>query len=205
MTAEPVVPISALEHHLYCPRQCALIHVDGLWLDNQYTVRGTMGHRRADSGIHREERGRQVLRSIPLWSEIFGLTGRADVVEVEADGSWAPVEYKIGSRHGDAAHVQLCAQALCLEEMTGRAVPEGFIWLSGPRRRLAVQIDDELRAKALAAISEIRAWLASERLPPAVNDGRCRECQFLDHCQPALSARPDLVRAYLRDVVGCDC
>lgn len=119
MTTEPVIALSALEHHVYCPRQCALIHVDGLWIDSEHTVRGDLGHRRADSGEHKQERGRLVLRAVPLWSEQLGLTGRADVVELHSDGSLVPVEYKIGRRHGDAAHVQLCAQALCLEEMTG--------------------------------------------------------------------------------------
>lgn len=106
---EPVVPISALEHHVYCPRQCALIHVDGLWVESEHTLRGTLGHRRADSAAHRTERGSRVLRAIPLWSEALGLTGRADIVEVAEDGSVAPVEYKIGTRHRDTAHIQLCA------------------------------------------------------------------------------------------------
>ncbi|HLH69937.1 MAG TPA: CRISPR-associated protein Cas4 [Candidatus Dormibacteraeota bacterium] len=202
---EPIVPISALEHHRYCPRQCALVHVDGLWFDNEHTVRGAAGHLRADSGTHRRERGRQVLRAIPLWSESLGLSGRADVVEVTADGTLVPVEYKVGSRHGDAAHVQLCAQALCLEEMTGRPVREGFLWFAPARRRLRVDFDVDLRALTLSTIEEVRAWLRDEQLPPPVNDARCRQCQLLDHCQPELCADPDRIRAYLAEVVGCVC
>ena len=202
---EPTVPISALEHHLYCPRQCALVHVDGLWLDNEHTVRGTAGHARADSGRERWERGRRVLRAIPLWSERLGLSGRADVVEVGPQGTLAPVEYKIGTRHGDAAHVQLCAQGLCLEEMTGQPVTVGFLWFGASRRRLRVDLDAELRARTLAAIEEVRAWLRAGRLPPPVNDARCRRCQLLDQCQPELCAEPDRVRAYLAEVVGCAC
>jgi CRISPR-associated exonuclease Cas4 len=201
---EPIVSISALEHHLYCPRQCALIHVDGQWFDNERTVRGTEGHQRADHGAHRTERGRRVLRAIPLWSESLGLSGRADIVEVSADGDLAPVEYKIGNRHGDAAHVQMCAQALCLEEMTGGEVPLGYVWLSASRRRLQVRLDAALRDQTLVAIAEVRAWMTSERLPPAVNDARCRRCQFRDHCLPEVSARPGAVLDYLREVVGCD-
>jgi len=116
MNIEPVVPISAIEHFAYCPRQCALIHCDGVWNDNEHTVGGTRAHRRVDSGEHRRERGRMVLRSIPLWSESLGLSGRADAVEM-ADNAVVPVEYKAGVRHGNAADLQLCAQALCLEEM----------------------------------------------------------------------------------------
>ncbi len=203
MSPEPVVPISALEHHLYCPRQCALIHVEGLWVDNAYTVRGTAGHRRADSGAHRTERGSRALRAIPLWSETLGLTGRADVVEVSPDGSVAPVEYKIGVRHGETAHVQLCAQALCLEEMFGRPVARGFLWLAGPRRRLAVEFDHALRERTLRAIDEVRGWLGANRLPPPVDDGRCGRCQLVEHCVPSLCADQTKVRAYMAEVLGC--
>ena len=124
MSAELVVPISAIEHFVYCPRQCALIHCDGVWNDNAHTVRGTRAHRRVDSGQHRRERGRQVLRAIPLWSEALGLSGRADAVEMER-GAVRPVEYKSGVRHGAAADLQLCAQAMCLEEMLDVAIPHG--------------------------------------------------------------------------------
>ncbi len=202
---EPTVPISALEHHLYCPRQCALVHVDGLWLDNEHTVRGTAGHARPDSGRERWERGRRVLRAIPLWSERLGLSGRADVVEVSPQGMVAPVEYKIGTRHGDTAHVQLCAQGLCLEEMTGQPVTVGFLWFGASRRRLRVDLDADLRARTLTAIEEVRAWLRSGRLPPPVNDARCRRCQLVDQCQPELCAEPERVSAYLAEVVGCVC
>ena len=102
MTDEPIVTISAIEHFVYCPRQCALIHCDGVWSDNAQTVRGSRAHRRVDSGRHRRERGRLVLRSLPLWSETLGLSGRADAVEIEP-GVVRPVEYKSGIRHGAAA------------------------------------------------------------------------------------------------------
>ena len=131
---DPVVSISAIEHFVYCPRQCALIHCDGVWSDNAHTVRGTRAHRRVDSGTHRHERGRLVLRAIPLWSEALGLSGRADAVEIET-GVVRPIEYKSGTRHGAAADLQLCAQALCLEEMLDVEIPDGCIWYGGPRRR----------------------------------------------------------------------
>jgi len=198
---EPVVQVSALEHHQYCPRQCALIHVDGVWSDNVHIVRGGRGHRRVDSGEHRTERGRRVLRAVPIWSEQLGLTGRADAVEVHDDGRIVPVEYKIGRRHGSAAHVQLTAQAMCLEEMTGQGVPRGALWFSAVRRREEVSIDDRLRQLTIAAIDEVRAMFADPRLPTAPNDRRCPECQLLGHCLPGVVADPLGVVTYVRDVV----
>ena len=109
-----VIPISAIEHFVYCPRQCALIHCDGVWADNAHTVRGSRAHRRVNSGKARRERGKLVLRAIPLWSEELGLTGRADAVELDGDVV-RPVEYKSGVPHGTAADLQVCAQAMCLE------------------------------------------------------------------------------------------
>jgi CRISPR-associated exonuclease Cas4 len=200
---DTVVPIAALEHHVYCPRQCALIHVDGVWDDNPYTVRGIAGHARVDSGASRRERGVTVLRSVPLWSETLGLSGRSDVIEVSVRGDATPVEYKMGARHGHAGDVQLCAQALCLEEMLGRPISCGYLWVSAHRRRLCVVFDAELRELTIRTIAEVRRWLTSNALPPAVSDARCSRCQLLDHCQPELSSRPDVVMQYLREVVMC--
>lgn len=203
MSPEPVVPISAIEHHAYCPRQAALIHVDGVWADNAHTVRGTRGHRRVDSGKGRSERGRTVLRAVPLWSEAYGLTGRADAVEIAGD-EIVPVEYKIGTRHGDAARLQLCGQALCLEEMTGVPVRAGAIWYSAHRRRDRVVIDERLRASTLAAIEAVRAAFTSPSLPPAVDDRRCTECQLAGHCLPDVVASDHRVERYLaNEVLAC--
>lgn len=203
MESPIVVQISAIEHHEYCARQCALIHVDGVWAENAHTVSGTRAHRRVDSGEQRQERGRLVLRAIPLWSEVHGLTGRADAVEV-LDGSLVqPVEYKSGTRHGIAADLQLCAQGLCLEEMLGLPVLEGFIWYGGTRRRHAVALDERLRDRTLTAVDEIRASLASGTLPLAVDDQRCGACQVRHHCLPELTSGHVDVQAYVaREVVA---
>ena len=201
--AEIVVPISAIEHYEYCPRQCALIHVDGVWSDNRHTVRGRHGHRRVDSGTHRQERGVLVLRAIPLWSETHGLSGRADAVEVAA-GSVRPVEYKAGTRHGQAADLQVCAQALCLEEMLGLDVPYGHVWYGATRRRSRVDFTASLRADVLAVVESIRDQMASGRLPAAPNDVRCPECQLLHHCLPEVSDGRDRVETFLRrEVFHC--
>lgn len=201
---EPI-PISALEHHAYCPRQCALIHVDGMWSDNAHTVRGSRGHRRADESFQRVERGRTVIRGVPLWSERWGLSGRADAIEVSSSGEVAPVEYKIGQRHGESAEIQLCAQALCLEEMLGVALERGFAWYSGPRRRHRVDLDLTLRAKTASAIDAVRSILEGSILPEAPNDARCSECQLLGHCMPDVVAHAGRVPAYLdSEVFACE-
>ncbi len=203
MTEELIVTISAIEHHAYCKRQCALIHGDGVWSDNAHTVRGTRAHRRVDGGQHRRERGRQVLRSIPLWSERLGLSGRADAVEIEGD-TVRPVEYKSGIRHGVAADLQLCAQALCLEEMLDVRIPEGFVWYGGPRRRVPVVFTSALRRDVEEVIRDIRQQLLGVSLPEAPNDQRCKECQLRHHCMPDMTSAPQKVSRYMADVVfGC--
>jgi len=198
------IPISALEHHRYCPRQCALIHVDGVWVENRHTVRGSRGHRRADELRGRTERGRMVLRGIPLWSETLGLTGRADAVEVYSDGGVVPVEYKVGRRHGDAADVQVCAQGLCLEEMLGVAVDRGAVWFTGTRRRIAVDLDDDLRRRTIETIECVRRLLTEVLLPEAPNDERCGQCQLLDHCLPGVVGSGARFDSYMAEVYDCD-
>ncbi len=200
-TPDPPIPISALEHHIYCPRQCALIYADGLWTDNEHTVRGTAGHQRVDTTPSRIERGYRIERQLALWSETHGLTGRADAVAVDCDGHHIPVEYKIGVRHGETAHIQLCAQALCLEEMFAEDVRYGFVWYSSTRHRTRVEIGEDLRSATVTALAEIRGWLSAETLPPAVDDGRCGSCQFLLSCQPSLTAHPDRIARYLKEAL----
>lgn len=201
---EPVVPLSALEHHLYCPRQCSLIHVDGMWLENRATVAGSRAHRRVDTPGDRREGSRRVFRAVPLYSDRFGLTGRADGVELHDDGAIAPVEHKAGVRHGRAADVQLCAQALCLEEMFAQPVPLGYIWYGGTRRRETVLLDAALRALTLSVINEVRSNMVTGVLPPPVADERCTECQLEAVCMPHVVVRPDAVARYVeREVFQC--
>jgi len=204
MTMESVVRISAIEHFVYCPRQCALIHCDGVWSDNAHTVRGRRAHRRVDSGRHRVERGRKVLRSIPLWSEALGLTGRADAVEIQGE-IILPVEYKASSRHIKAADAQLCAQALCLEEMLDVEIKYGYLWLSGSKRRIKINFTSSLREEVHDIILQIRTLLITAKLPEAPNDLRCQQCQLLHYCLPELVAAPKRVLRYLDQVVfRCD-
>lgn len=188
MTADPI-PISALQHWLYCRRQAALIHLDGVWSDNPFTRRGSLLHERADTpgadlrGVVRVE------RALPLYSRRLNLSGRADAVEFHPDGHVVPVEYKSGRRRARLAdEVQLCAQALCLEEMLGVTIPEGAMFHAPERRRRRVVFTEALRAQVERAAAEVAAMLAAARLPAPVHDARCSDCSLRRLCLPELPA-----------------
>lgn len=183
-----IVMISALQHFVYCPRQAALIHVEQVFDENIFTLKGRLLHERADEpGAETAEYGVRVERAVPLWSEKLGLMGKADVVEFHAGGVPFPVEYKRGSRKRRLADdVQVCAQALCLEEMLGVPVPRGAIFHHASRRRREVVFDEELRGETLRAIEGVRRVLKSSVLPPPVNDKRCKDCSLANACMPAV-------------------
>jgi CRISPR-associated exonuclease Cas4 len=183
-----LVMISALEHWSYCPRQCALIHVEQVWDENLYTLRGRHAHEKVDLPEAELRQGVRVERAVPLWSDRLGLVGKADVVEFHGDTPY-PVEYKHGPRRRHAHDdLQLCAQALCLEEMTGRPVPRGAVYHHSSRRRREVAFDARLRAAVEEAARQVRALLRDTRLPPPVNDARCDNCSLRQSCLPAVVA-----------------
>ncbi|MFY9973417.1 MAG: CRISPR-associated protein Cas4 [Chromatiaceae bacterium] len=183
------IPLSALQHWTYCPRQCALIHQEQEFADNVHTARGQAVHHLVDQPGVELQAGVKVERSLPLWSLRLGLIGKADLVEFHPDGTAFPVEYKHGrkrrARHDD---IQLAAQALCLEEMLGRPVTKGAIYHASSHRRREVEITAELRSLVVETANAIRAMLASGHMPPPVNDQRCRECSLKEICQPELVA-----------------
>lgn len=196
MAAEPLdpIPLSALQHWCYCPRQCALIHVEQVFEENLFTQRGQALHKRVDDPGFEVRDELRVERALPLFCDRLGLVGKGDVVEFLPDGTPYPVEYKHGSRHkrADIAacdDLQLGAQALCLEEMFGRAVPEGALYYATSRRRRIVAVDADLRAKIETAVGEVRRLLAAAVLPPPLNDDHCRACSLRDLCQPEAVAR----------------
>ncbi len=198
------IPLSALQHWAYCPRQCGLIHIEQAFDDNLHTLRGNALHERVDQPGLQTERGRRVERALPLWHDGLGLIGKADAVEFLPDGSPYPVEYKQGSRNkaaGIAAcdDLQLAAQALCLEAMTGHAVPEGAIFYASSKRRRVVPITAELREQVLSTHAAVAAQLASGQLPPPLAAEaaaqRCKHCSLLDRCQPQASQSPALAHA----------
>lgn len=190
MEPEDPIPLSALEHWSYCPRQCCLIHAEQTFAENIHTLRGQAVHARTDEpGVEAGYEGRRIARAVPLWCDRLGLVGKSDVVEFLPDGTPYPVEYKHGrkreKRHDD---IQLVAQAMCLEEMTGKAVPFGAIFHASSRRRREVAITAELRQAVETCVAEVRAALRGLTLPPPLNDKRCRECSLAELCQPALLA-----------------
>lgn len=183
--ADDPIMISALQHYSYCPRQCALIHLEQTFAENLYTLRGRAVHKRVDEPATEAEAGVCIERALPLYSERFGLVGKADVVEFHAGGVPYPVEYKHGpKREREHDDLQLAAQALCLEEMTGKPVRFGAIYHHSSRRRREVEITDDLRRHVAETVAAIRAMLAAGSLPPPVNDERCRHCSLRDACQP---------------------
>ena len=192
--ADPI-PLSALQHWAYCPRQCALIHVEQAFDDNLHTLRGNAVHAQVDQPGMELRKGLRIERALPVWNDTMGLAGKADVVEFEPDGRPYPVEYKHGSRHkaADIAacdDLQLAAQALCLEAMTGRAVCEGAIYYASSKRRRLVPIDAALRARVAEAAQAVRALLDAGQLPPPTTDTRrCHGCSLRDRCQPEAVAR----------------
>ncbi len=194
-----VIPLSALQHWCYCPRQCALIHVDQIFQENLYTLRGRAVHRQVDTPGLEVRAGLRVERALPVWSDRLGLIGKCDVVEFEPDGTPYPVEYKAGSRAKAAwiaacDDLQLAAQAICLEEMTGRPVPAGAVFYAGSRRRREVRIDAALCECVEAAATAVRSLLAEAALPAPVFDERCAKCSLAEACQP--SARIEAGRLY---------
>lgn len=186
--ADPI-PLSALQHWCYCPRQCALIHVEQVFAENLYTLRGQAVHRQVDQPGVETRAGLRVERALPVWSDRLGLIGKCDVVEFEPDGTPYPVEYKVGNRAKAAwiavcDNLQLAAQALCLEEMTGNPVPVGALFYAKSRRRREVSIDADLRQRVESAASAVRALLDNAVLPAPTFDARCEKCSLADICQP---------------------
>ncbi|MFN4291104.1 MAG: CRISPR-associated protein Cas4 [Permianibacter sp.] len=189
-TADQPIPISALQHYLYCPRQCALIHIEQEFEDNVHTARGQAVHSRVNVPESDWHLDRRIERALPLGSQRLGLVGVADVVEFLPDGTPYPVEYKHGRKRGrQADDVQLAAQALCLEEMLVRPVPEGAIYHASSHQRRTVPITADLRQLTEETIAAVRALYRTPVLPPPVNDKRCTDCSLREICQPqALAA-----------------
>ena len=192
---EPVM-ISALEHYSYCPRQCALIHIEQTFDENIYTLKGHMAHERVDQAMMRNEDDMRVERGLPLWSQRLGLTGKADVVEFH-DTVPYPVEYKLGKqRKWQYEAIQVCAQAICLEEMIGCSVPKGAIYYCSSRVRREIVFDIQLRETVAQVAEAVRRMLKSMALPPAVNDQRCEKCSLIESCLPSIVAKPGRWQSY---------
>lgn len=181
---EPL-PISALNHLLYCERRVALVHLEQVWANNQFTAEGNVLHEIAHSGADETQRGMRITRALPLVSIIHAMSGEADVVEFHKNGNIVPVEYKRGKpKLHRADEVQLCAQALCLEEMLDVRISSGCLFYGETRRRTTVTFDEELRAVTILAIERLHELIASRVTPLAVRQKKCDKCSLLEICMP---------------------
>lgn len=191
---EPI-PISAIQHAVYCLRQAALIHLERLWAENRLTAEGHILHLASDNAGNRKVRGIRRVSALHLGSKRLGIAGVADLVEFRMgiDGCETPypVEIKRGKpKLHRADEAQLCAQALCLEELTGRPVLEGALFYAETRRRTIVQFDAELRALTETTIGQLRDIFAYEHTPPAIyKPALCRACSLLELCRPKTFAK----------------
>jgi len=199
---EMLLPISALQHYLFCPRQCALIHVERLWAESGATAEGRLLHEKIDHGRNERRGGVRTLRSLALRSFALGIAGVADVVE-QNGATLFPIEYKRGRPKAHRAdEVQLCAQALCLEEMFGIAIPSGALFYGAARRRHEIPLDDELRALTVRIAREASAMVRAQRTPPPVySPGLCGHCSMIDLCRPKQLTRPPQIAAWLAKMV----
>ena len=182
------ITLSALQHYAFCPRQCALIHNEQAWAENFLTAQGRVLHERVDGGEPETRKGVRFERSVHASAEKFGISGVLDMIEHElATGRLKPVEYKRGKpKVGLWDKIQLCAQALCLEEMTGKTVEEGALWYQQTRHREPVVFSGSLRQETLAVIEQVRSLLESGATPPPVYGKHCKACSLVEICQPQL-------------------
>ena len=204
-TEDDLLPLSGLQHLLYCERQCALIHVEGQWAENRQTAEGNVAHERVHGGGGRTTPGVRTAFSLHLRSLALGLSGVADVVEFhqpqQQGAPWRPfpVEHKRGRpKHGDADRVQLCAQALCLEEMLGVAVPAGALFYGTTRRRQDVVFDAALRQTTANAARRFHELMDAGRTPAAeYAPDKCDACSLLSLCLPKTAGQGRNVKKYL--------
>lgn len=200
---DELIPLSALQHYLYCPRQCALIHLEQQWAENRQTAEGRLLHERADTPQIERRHGVRTITAMPLASAGLGIAGVADVVEFHPrnDGEAPrPVEYKRGRPKAHRAdEVQLCAQGLCLEAMFGCRVDEGDLFYAQTRRRQSVTFDNALRQLTLDTITATRNMLRAGQTPSARYQARrCDACSLIDLCQPKLLGKGQSVAVWLR-------
>ena len=187
-TEDDFIMISALQHYVYCPRQCGLIHVDDVWHENVFTVRGNILHEKVDTDTYETRGTKRTVRGLRIHSFVHGIVGRCDVVEfseTKTGEEVMPVEFKSGEPKEDSSDkVQLCAQALCLEEMLSTKITHGAFFYGKIRRRDVVEIDNELRLQTESIITSVREIVSKKILPAAEYSAKCRNCSLQDICQP---------------------
>jgi CRISPR-associated exonuclease Cas4 len=205
---DELLPISALQHYAYCPRQFALIHIEQAWEENRYTAEGRLLHERVDSSAAEQRGALRYERSVMLLSQQYGLTGKMDLLEIEKNGEvskYFPVEYKRGKpKVEDWDRIQLCAQALCIEEMKKNTVAEGAIWYWEVRKREPVVIDIALRQTTEEAIGNAKSLLREGLTPPPISEKkRCKACSLANICEPN-TFRIDHSVAYVKELFSSE-
>ncbi len=187
-TEDDFIMISALQHYVYCPRQCGLIHVDDVWSENLFTTRGNILHEKVDTDTYETRGTKKTVRGLRIHSYRLGITGRCDVVEFRTSSTGEeimPVEFKSGEPKYDISDkVQLCAQALCLEEMLDTKITTGAFFYGKIRRRDIVEIDNALRLQTESIIASVREIVSKKIVPSAEYSAKCRNCSIQDICQP---------------------
>jgi len=185
---EDFIMISALQHYVYCPRQCGLIHVEDVWQENLFTTRGNILHEKVDTDTYETRGAIKTVRGLRIHSYNYGIVGRCDVVEFREEKSGKvilPVEFKSGEPKEDISDkVQLCAQVLCLEEMLNTKIFKGAFFYGKIRRRNVIDIDDELRIQTEKIIASVREIVSKKTVPAAEYTSKCRNCSIQSVCQP---------------------
>lgn len=194
--AEEWILLSEIEHWSYCPRQWALIHVEQCFVDDAATTRGHIAHERADRPGSRRRGDATTRWGLDVWSERLAVRGRCDRVVFSPDGP-RPIEHKSGRRAQHAAHVQLAAQAMCLEEMFDTAIPVATLYLVATNELRDIEIDRPLRDEVELAVTGVRSGRArmnGEEIPSPVNDQRCHACSMSELCLGTIVASANRVR-----------
>ena len=206
-TESDLLPISALQHLLFCERQCAFIHIEQIWNENRFTAEGRILHEKVHELGDETRAGVKISRALPLRSLKLGLSGVADVVEFHHDAEtdiWRPfpVEYKRGKPKMEGCDtVQLCAQAICLEELLGVDVPKGAIFYGKTRRRLDVIFDDALRNFTAETAVRLHGLMRSGKTPPPKYDDRCERCSLIGECMPKALEQSRRVSDYMEGMM----
>jgi CRISPR-associated exonuclease Cas4 len=193
--AQEMFPLSLLNDFLFCPRRAGLKMIEGWRAENQHTVRGDIVHEHADLPGYEVAKNVTLLRALPVFSDRLGLSGKCDVIERHADGTLLPVEYKKGKRRQfENDDAQLCAQALCLEEMFNIAIPRGAVFHAESKRRRDVIFTPELRSLTEQAINELHRLSDAEQVPLAQFKPACEECSLFKICLPRVTSQPASLR-----------
>lgn len=202
-TEDEFLQLSALQHFVFCQRQCALIHIEQMWVENKFTAEGRIMHENVHEEGIQNRKNIRIERGVLLHSFELGLIGKADVVEfhqIEGEKKWIPfpVEYKRGeSKKDDCDKVQLCAQAFCLEEMLKTNIQYGALFYGKTRHRFDVAFNDVLRNKTREIVKQLRSFIEDGKTPVPVYTAKCKSCSFFEECLPKIIGRKVSAKAYL--------